>query len=82
MAFGKRRSPQRIGRIAPGGTADAGLRQRLGAAARSVAGVKKLDDRMVVVGPASNRTQSSAMRGEGRRGALEGRRGALERRLV
>jgi CBS domain-containing protein len=39
-----------------GATADAGLRQRLAAAARDVAGVKELHDRMVVVGPASART--------------------------
>lgn len=38
-----------------GATADAGLRQRLVAAVRGVAGVKGLDDRMVVVGPASGR---------------------------
>jgi osmotically-inducible protein OsmY len=39
-----------------GATADAGLRQRLAAAARDVVGVKELHDRMVVVGPASART--------------------------
>jgi CBS-domain-containing membrane protein len=38
-----------------GATTDAGLRQRLVAAARGVAGVKELNDRMVVVGPASGR---------------------------
>lgn len=39
-----------------GATADASLRERLVAAARDVRGVKKLVDRMVVVGPASGRT--------------------------
>ena len=38
-----------------GATTDAGLRERLVAAARAVSGVKSLDDRMVVVGPASGR---------------------------
>lgn len=39
-----------------GATADADLRQRLVAAVRGVPGVNRLDDRMVVVGPASGRT--------------------------
>jgi osmotically-inducible protein OsmY len=39
-----------------GATTDASLRERLVAAARTVSGVKSLDDRMVVVGPASGRT--------------------------
>jgi CBS domain-containing protein len=39
-----------------GATADAGLRARLVAAVRGAPGVKQLDDRMVVVGPASGRT--------------------------
>jgi CBS domain-containing protein len=39
-----------------GATTDASLRARLVAAARTVSGVKSLDDRMVVVGPASGRT--------------------------
>jgi CBS-domain-containing membrane protein len=39
-----------------GATADAGSHQPLAAAARGVAGVKELNDRIVVVGPASGRT--------------------------
>ena len=39
-----------------GATADANLRQRLVTAVRGAPGVKQLDDRMVVVGPASGRT--------------------------
>jgi CBS domain-containing protein len=39
-----------------GATTDAALRETLVAAARAVSGVKSLDDRMVVVGPASGRT--------------------------
>jgi CBS-domain-containing membrane protein len=39
-----------------GATADANLRARLVAAARGAPGVKQLDDRMVVVGPASGRS--------------------------
>ena len=39
-----------------GATTDSDLRARLVAAARAVPGVKSLDDRMVVVGPASGRT--------------------------
>jgi CBS domain-containing protein len=39
-----------------GATTDASLRERLVTAARGAAGVKQLDDRMVVVGPASGRT--------------------------
>jgi CBS domain-containing protein len=39
-----------------GATADANLRERLASAVRGVPGVKQLDDRMVVVGPASGRT--------------------------
>ncbi|HEX5999494.1 MAG TPA: CBS domain-containing protein [Hyphomicrobiaceae bacterium] len=39
-----------------GATADADLRQRLVTAVRGVPGVNRLDDRMVVVGPASGRT--------------------------
>ncbi len=39
-----------------GATTDSDLRGRLVAAARAVPGVKSLDDRMVVVGPASGRT--------------------------
>lgn len=39
-----------------GATTDPDLRARLVAAARAVPGVKSLDDRMVVVGPASGRT--------------------------
>jgi CBS domain-containing protein len=39
-----------------GATTDSDLRARLAAAARAVPGVKILDDRMVVVGPASGRS--------------------------
>jgi CBS-domain-containing membrane protein len=39
-----------------GATADADLRQRLVTAVRGVPGVNRLDNRMVVVGPASGRT--------------------------
>jgi CBS domain-containing protein len=39
-----------------GATADASLRERLATAARDVPGVKQLDDRMIVLGPASGRT--------------------------
>ena len=39
-----------------GATTDADLRTRLVAAARAVPGVRSLEDRMVVVGPASGRT--------------------------
>lgn len=39
-----------------GATADANLRERLVTAVRGAPGVKQLDDRMVVVGPASGRT--------------------------
>jgi osmotically-inducible protein OsmY len=39
-----------------GATADANLRERLVTAVRGAPGVKRLDDRMVVVGPASGRT--------------------------
>jgi CBS domain-containing protein len=45
-----------------GATADAGLHQRLATAARGVAGVKELDDRMVVVGPASAEPSAASAR--------------------